>query len=187
MLVASCARGEWDGRGDARAETRFQFRMGITSVVPWLVVSESRSPAATPQPPRECCSFVRAEAKHRRSGLPDLPTSRSQVVGTHACCVSVARRREFVAENKGGSPDAERGGPRSCLGRSSRIPPKQDRRLGSGSGRMRLVDDTACFPRCWPSVAPRSIMLSISNRLAAPDCAALAGQGTHADRAFANP
>ena len=35
------ARGEWEVRGDARAETRFHFRMGITSVVPWLVVSDS--------------------------------------------------------------------------------------------------------------------------------------------------
>jgi len=27
-------------RGDAQGETRFPFRTGITSVVPWLVVSE---------------------------------------------------------------------------------------------------------------------------------------------------
>ena len=32
--------GESEVRGAARAETRFHFRTGITSVVPWLVVSE---------------------------------------------------------------------------------------------------------------------------------------------------
>lgn len=31
--------GEWEVRGRARAETRFHFRTGIKSVVPWLVVS----------------------------------------------------------------------------------------------------------------------------------------------------
>jgi hypothetical protein len=38
---ATPPRCEWDVRGDARAQTRFHFRMGITSVVPWLVVSDS--------------------------------------------------------------------------------------------------------------------------------------------------
>jgi len=33
------AAGEWEVRGDAQGETRFPFRTGITSVVPWLVVS----------------------------------------------------------------------------------------------------------------------------------------------------
>ena len=33
--------GELEVRGAARGETRFHFRTGITSVVPWLVVSES--------------------------------------------------------------------------------------------------------------------------------------------------
>lgn len=37
----SPAGGEWEVRGDARAETRFLFRTGITSVVPRLVVSDS--------------------------------------------------------------------------------------------------------------------------------------------------
>jgi hypothetical protein len=38
--------GESEVRGAARAETRFHFRTGITSVVPWLVVSgSSRRPA----------------------------------------------------------------------------------------------------------------------------------------------
>jgi hypothetical protein len=32
-----CARGEWEVRADAWAETRVHFRTGITSVVPWLV------------------------------------------------------------------------------------------------------------------------------------------------------
>jgi hypothetical protein len=36
--VRAC--GESEVRGDARAETRFHFRTDITSVVPWLVVSE---------------------------------------------------------------------------------------------------------------------------------------------------
>jgi hypothetical protein len=39
----SPAIGEWEVRGDARIETRFHFRTGITSVVPWLFVSASRS------------------------------------------------------------------------------------------------------------------------------------------------
>jgi hypothetical protein len=30
--------GEWEVRGDASIETRFDSRTGITSVVPWLVV-----------------------------------------------------------------------------------------------------------------------------------------------------
>jgi hypothetical protein len=33
--------GEWEVRDDARTETRFHFRTCITSVVSWLVVSES--------------------------------------------------------------------------------------------------------------------------------------------------
>jgi hypothetical protein len=33
--------GEWEVRGDARPETRFHRRTGMTSVVPWLVVSEA--------------------------------------------------------------------------------------------------------------------------------------------------
>jgi len=43
-IVADTARpqiGEWEEGGGAPAETRFHFRTGITSVVPWLVVSES--------------------------------------------------------------------------------------------------------------------------------------------------
>jgi hypothetical protein len=36
--------GEWEVRGDARAETRFRFRTGLMSVVPSLVVSGSGSP-----------------------------------------------------------------------------------------------------------------------------------------------
>jgi hypothetical protein len=39
--------GEWEVRGDGRVETRFHFRTGITSVVPWLVVSASSSPTAS--------------------------------------------------------------------------------------------------------------------------------------------
>jgi hypothetical protein len=35
------ASGEWEVRGDAWAETRIHFCTGITSVVPWLVVSGS--------------------------------------------------------------------------------------------------------------------------------------------------
>jgi hypothetical protein len=44
--------GEWEVRGDARAETRFHFGTGITSVVPWLVVSRaevSNAPIAVPE------------------------------------------------------------------------------------------------------------------------------------------
>ena len=36
--VTRRAPGEWEVRGDAQGETRFPFRTGITSVVPWLVV-----------------------------------------------------------------------------------------------------------------------------------------------------
>jgi len=36
--------GEWAVRPDARAETRFHFCTGITSVVPSLVVSDTGSP-----------------------------------------------------------------------------------------------------------------------------------------------
>jgi hypothetical protein len=39
------AIGEWEVRGDARAETPFHFRPGITSVVPRPVVSGSGSDA----------------------------------------------------------------------------------------------------------------------------------------------
>ena len=39
---ASCEIGESEVRGDARADPRFHFRTGITSVVPWLVVSRKR-------------------------------------------------------------------------------------------------------------------------------------------------
>jgi hypothetical protein len=44
-------------RGAARAETRFHFRTGITSVVAWLVVSAYTS-AWRALPPREHCSFA---------------------------------------------------------------------------------------------------------------------------------
>jgi hypothetical protein len=37
------AGGEWEVRGDAPAETRFHFRAGIPSLVPWLVVAGSSS------------------------------------------------------------------------------------------------------------------------------------------------
>jgi hypothetical protein len=38
VIDAALATGEWEVRADARAETCFHFRTGITSVVPWLVV-----------------------------------------------------------------------------------------------------------------------------------------------------
>ena len=37
--------GEWEGRGDARAKTRFHFLTGITGVVPWLMC-----PTGAPMP-----------------------------------------------------------------------------------------------------------------------------------------
>ncbi|MGZ6590122.1 MAG: hypothetical protein ACXVHX_38505, partial [Solirubrobacteraceae bacterium] len=45
--------GEWEVRGDARAETSFHVRRGITSVVPWLVVSASGSVHV-----RSCAQFL---------------------------------------------------------------------------------------------------------------------------------
>jgi hypothetical protein len=39
--VTRRADGEWEVLGDARVASRFYFVTGITSVVPWLVVSES--------------------------------------------------------------------------------------------------------------------------------------------------
>jgi hypothetical protein len=39
--ATSSVSGEWEVRGDARPETRFHRRTGMTSVVPWLVVSGS--------------------------------------------------------------------------------------------------------------------------------------------------
>ena len=38
--------GEWEVRGDARADTRSHFRTGITSVVPSLLVSDPGSAIA---------------------------------------------------------------------------------------------------------------------------------------------
>jgi hypothetical protein len=42
--ATSLAAGEWEVRGDARAETRCHFRTVITSVVPSVVVSDTGSP-----------------------------------------------------------------------------------------------------------------------------------------------
>jgi hypothetical protein len=39
FCLASLGIGEWEVRGDARAETCFHLRAGITSVMPWLVES----------------------------------------------------------------------------------------------------------------------------------------------------
>ena len=55
LLVGFPARGESEVRGAARTETRFHSRTGITSVVPWLVVSESDSPAPIVCPGPACC------------------------------------------------------------------------------------------------------------------------------------
>jgi hypothetical protein len=46
-MTRRLAASEWEVRSDTRAETRFHSRTGITSVVPWLVVS-GRSHAPRP-------------------------------------------------------------------------------------------------------------------------------------------
>lgn len=40
-LATPAPRRQWEVRSDPRVGLRFHFRRGITSVVPWLVVSES--------------------------------------------------------------------------------------------------------------------------------------------------
>ena len=45
--------GEWEVRGDVRAGTRFHFRTGFTSVVPWLVGSDTGGQV------RRLCASVR--------------------------------------------------------------------------------------------------------------------------------
>jgi hypothetical protein len=45
------ARGEWEVRGDARVDTRFHFRAGIPSLVPWRLCLERRPPARCDGPP----------------------------------------------------------------------------------------------------------------------------------------
>ena len=47
--------GEWEVRADACAETRCHFRTGITSVVPWLLVSDI-SIETLPPPLLLCCA-----------------------------------------------------------------------------------------------------------------------------------
>jgi hypothetical protein len=42
-------------------------RVRAAALIVWLLVSESRSPAAAPEPPRECCSFVKAGVSCRLS------------------------------------------------------------------------------------------------------------------------
>ena len=81
--AASLEFGESEVRGAARAETRFPFRTGITSVVPWLVVSAGSSDVATAHAwtswpfrgavdsvpaPRWCCGVVAAAQRSVSKG-----------------------------------------------------------------------------------------------------------------------
>ena len=51
--------GEWEVCGDGRAETRFHFHTGSTSVVPWLVVSGSESEIGWAEASRGCSFAVK--------------------------------------------------------------------------------------------------------------------------------
>ena len=52
---------------DARAETRFHFRTGIASVVPWLVVSDCSSDWPIRATSRCDCLWVQAATRGSRS------------------------------------------------------------------------------------------------------------------------
>jgi hypothetical protein len=52
------AAGEWEARGDPRADTRFDSRRCMTSVVPWLVFPASKS-LSSPSNRGLCCPGAR--------------------------------------------------------------------------------------------------------------------------------
>jgi hypothetical protein len=100
-----CATGEWEVRGDARAETRFHFRTGITSVAPRMVVSGSDGQlvrsltwtALMGLPMHRRLSRVdAARFAHKRGAgrrFCSLPSKEwnPRVVGSRWCCSSEAR------------------------------------------------------------------------------------------------
>ena len=62
--------GGWEVRRDAESETRFHFSRGITSALPWLVVSDSTSGAVVADPRPGRCFAQRASI--RFAGVPRL-------------------------------------------------------------------------------------------------------------------
>lgn len=58
-----CTPGEWEVRGDARGETRFPFRTGMTTVVSWLVVSGGGRPSSLLRAKDRCPKAWKAVAR----------------------------------------------------------------------------------------------------------------------------
>jgi hypothetical protein len=159
--------GEWEVRGDARAETCFHFRTSIASVVLWLVVSGQSRPSGFRCGSSRCPSSRRGLSPATTSASASLP---SPISGLNPRVVD-RRPRARMEHARGGGRRRHR--PRTSQTDSTRSRLSTSRRAVRGNNVRKNVHVPRLRCGCIPvkvssgMVAERVEIEFVSDRLAA--------------------